>query len=88
MKTKSVEFMPFYLSLFSLLTSFMWTLYGVLGRDPYLTVSIQSGFTLIYNNVLWLCLAPLFVNLFSSELGTKQRRVFNWNPSAGCVLHL
>lgn len=36
--TKSVEFMPFYLSLFSLLTSFTWMLYGILGRDPYLTV--------------------------------------------------
>jgi hypothetical protein len=47
MKTKSVEFMPFYLSLFSLLTSFMWTLYGVLGRDPYLTVSMNSGFASI-----------------------------------------
>jgi solute carrier family 50 protein (sugar transporter) len=42
MKTKSVEFMPFYLSLFSLLTSLMWTIYGILGRDPYLTVSIES----------------------------------------------
>ncbi|KAG2623841.1 bidirectional sugar transporter SWEET3a-like [Panicum virgatum] len=43
MKTKSVEFMPFYLSLFSLLTSFMWTLYGVLGRDPYLTAPNSVG---------------------------------------------
>ncbi|PUZ63519.1 hypothetical protein GQ55_3G074000 [Panicum hallii var. hallii] len=42
-KTKSVEFMPFYLSLFSLLTSFMWTLYGVLGRDPYLTAPNSVG---------------------------------------------
>ncbi|CAL5097586.1 unnamed protein product [Urochloa decumbens] len=43
MKTKSVEFMPFYLSLFSLLTSLMWTLYGILGRDPYITVPNSVG---------------------------------------------
>nr|CAB3459817.1 unnamed protein product [Digitaria exilis] len=36
MKTKSVEFMPFYLSLFSLLTSLIWVVYGILGRDPYI----------------------------------------------------
>ncbi|KAK3137261.1 hypothetical protein QOZ80_5BG0449990 [Eleusine coracana subsp. coracana] len=36
-KTKSVEFMPFYLSLFSFLTSLIWMIYGILGRDPYLT---------------------------------------------------
>ncbi|CAL4896264.1 unnamed protein product [Urochloa decumbens] len=43
MKTKSVEFMPFYLSLFSLLTSLMWTLYGILGRDPYITAPNSVG---------------------------------------------
>ncbi|KAL6320584.1 hypothetical protein AAG906_008584 [Vitis piasezkii] len=31
--TKSVEFMPFYLSLFSFLTSFLWMAYGLLGHD-------------------------------------------------------
>ncbi|CAN6344872.1 unnamed protein product [Urochloa humidicola] len=35
-RTKSVEFMPFYLSLFSLLTSLIWVVYGILGRDPYI----------------------------------------------------
>jgi hypothetical protein len=34
--------MPFYLSLFSFLTSSIWMLYGILGKDPYLTVSITS----------------------------------------------
>ncbi|WVZ97047.1 hypothetical protein U9M48_042611 [Paspalum notatum var. saurae] len=43
MKTKSVEFMPFYLSLFSLLTSFTWMLYGILGRDPYITAPNGAG---------------------------------------------
>ncbi|TVU16958.1 hypothetical protein EJB05_32962, partial [Eragrostis curvula] len=36
-RTKSVEFMPFYLSLFSFLTSAIWMVYGILARDPYLT---------------------------------------------------
>lgn len=31
--TKSVEFMPFYLSLFSLLTSILWLAYGLLSHD-------------------------------------------------------
>ncbi|KAL6864882.1 hypothetical protein ACP4OV_016033 [Aristida adscensionis] len=35
-RTKSVEFMPFYLSLFSFLTSSIWLVYGILGRDPYI----------------------------------------------------
>ncbi|WVZ98166.1 hypothetical protein U9M48_043635 [Paspalum notatum var. saurae] len=42
-KTKSVEFMPFYLSVFSLLTSFTWMLYGILGKDLYLTVPNSTG---------------------------------------------
>nr|CAB3459818.1 unnamed protein product [Digitaria exilis] len=37
MRTRSVEFMPFYLSLFSFLTSLIWMVYGILGRDPYIT---------------------------------------------------
>ncbi|CAL5097577.1 unnamed protein product [Urochloa decumbens] len=36
-RTRSVEFMPFYLSLFSFLTSLIWMVYGLLGRDPYIT---------------------------------------------------
>nr|WFP22891.1 sugar transporter protein SWEET [Stipagrostis pennata] len=36
MRTKSVKFMPFYLSLFSFLTSLIWLIYGILGRDTYI----------------------------------------------------
>ncbi|TVU16957.1 hypothetical protein EJB05_32961, partial [Eragrostis curvula] len=36
LRTKSVEFMPFNLSLSSFLTSLIWLLYGILGRDPYI----------------------------------------------------
>ncbi|KAF0924577.1 hypothetical protein E2562_010211 [Oryza meyeriana var. granulata] len=35
-RTKSVEFMPVYLSLFTFLTSLTWMAYGVLGRDPFI----------------------------------------------------
>ncbi|GJN35771.1 hypothetical protein PR202_gb24576 [Eleusine coracana subsp. coracana] len=36
LRTKSVEFMPFNLSLFSFLASLIWLVYGILGRDPYI----------------------------------------------------
>ncbi|KAJ4705880.1 Bidirectional sugar transporter SWEET [Melia azedarach] len=36
-KTKSVEFMPFYLSFFSFLTSSLWMAYGLLSHDLFLT---------------------------------------------------
>ncbi|KAK9103832.1 hypothetical protein Sjap_021086 [Stephania japonica] len=35
-KTKSVEFMPFHLSLFSLAASLLWMIYGLLGHDVFL----------------------------------------------------
>ncbi|CAN4087628.1 unnamed protein product [Withania somnifera] len=35
-KTKSVEFMPFYLSLFSFLASCLWMAYGLLSHDIFL----------------------------------------------------
>ncbi|KAL6850120.1 hypothetical protein ACP4OV_020747 [Aristida adscensionis] len=34
--TKSVEFMPFYLSLFSFLSSALWMIYGLLGNDLFI----------------------------------------------------
>ncbi|KAK1576029.1 hypothetical protein Q3G72_010286 [Acer saccharum] len=35
-RTKSVEFMPFHLSLFSFLSSFLWMIYGLLSHDWFI----------------------------------------------------
>ncbi|CAN1801249.1 Bidirectional sugar transporter SWEET1 [Linum perenne] len=35
-KTKSVEFMPLFLSLFIFLCGTSWFIYGLLGRDPFI----------------------------------------------------
>ncbi|GAB2270491.1 Bidirectional sugar transporter sweet1 [Dionaea muscipula] len=42
-KTKSVEYMPFLLSLFSFLCGTSWFIYGLLGRDPFVAVPNGVG---------------------------------------------
>ena len=39
-KTKSVEYMPFLLSLAVFLCGTSWFIYGLLGRDPFVTVRV------------------------------------------------
>ena len=43
-RTKSVEFMPFFLSLFCFLCGTSFFIFGLLGNDPFVYVSIFSQF--------------------------------------------
>ncbi|MED6136859.1 Bidirectional sugar transporter sweet1, variant 2 [Stylosanthes scabra] len=42
-KTKSTEFMPFFLSLFVFLCGTSWFIFGLLGRDPFIAVPNGVG---------------------------------------------
>lgn len=42
-KTKSVEFMPFFLSLFVFLCGTSWFIYGLLGSDPFIIIPNGCG---------------------------------------------
>lgn len=44
--TKSVEFMPFYLSFFSFLSSLLWLAYGLLGHDIFIAAPNLMGILL------------------------------------------
>uniref|UniRef100_A0A2N9EMR1 Bidirectional sugar transporter SWEET n=1 Tax=Fagus sylvatica TaxID=28930 RepID=A0A2N9EMR1_FAGSY len=53
--TKSVEFMPFYLSLFSFLASSFWMAYGLLSHDLFLAAPNLLGSPLGFFQLLLYC---------------------------------
>ncbi|KAB1204986.1 Bidirectional sugar transporter SWEET3 [Morella rubra] len=53
--TKSVEFMPFYLSFFSFLSSSSWMTYGLLSHDPFLTTPSLVGCPLSILQLMLYC---------------------------------
>ncbi|MCD9640457.1 Bidirectional sugar transporter sweet3 [Datura stramonium] len=54
-KTKSVEFMPFYLSLFSFLASGFWMAYGLLSHDLFLSSPNLVGTPLCILQLILYC---------------------------------
>jgi solute carrier family 50 protein (sugar transporter) len=54
-KTKSVEFMPFYLSFFSFFNSFFWMTYGALGRDIFIAIPNIIGVPLTLAQLILYC---------------------------------
>ncbi|XP_043687987.1 bidirectional sugar transporter SWEET3b-like [Telopea speciosissima] len=55
-QTKSVEFMPFYLSLFSFLNSSFWGPYGLLGHDPFIAIPNLLGCPLGFFQLVLYCI--------------------------------
>ncbi|KAJ4951241.1 hypothetical protein NE237_028073 [Protea cynaroides] len=55
-KTKSVEFMPFYLSLFSFLASSLWMTYGLLSHDLFLASPNLLGSPLGLFQIILYCM--------------------------------
>jgi hypothetical protein len=83
--------MPLYLSVFSFLTSLISLAYGILGRYPYIMVSVLSGLCLPnWKFYTFICSTkfPYWHICSIPPIDTKRRRVFNRNSSVDCVLHL
>ncbi|XP_043700460.1 bidirectional sugar transporter SWEET3b-like [Telopea speciosissima] len=55
-QTKSVEFMPFYLSLFSFLNSSCWGPYGLLGHDLFIALPNLLGWPLSVCQLVLYCI--------------------------------
>ncbi|KAF8405840.1 hypothetical protein HHK36_007917 [Tetracentron sinense] len=70
-QTKSVEFMPFFLSLFVFLCGTSWFIYGLLGHDPFLAVPNGFGCGL---GALQLILYAIFRN---NKGGAKKTSAYD-----------
>ncbi|KAF6170543.1 hypothetical protein GIB67_031951 [Kingdonia uniflora] len=68
METKSVEFMPFFLSLATFLCGTFWFVFGLLGHDPFISVPNGVGCGL---GALQLILYAIYRNNREVEDGTK-----------------
>ncbi|XP_027102550.1 bidirectional sugar transporter SWEET3 isoform X1 [Coffea arabica] len=77
-QTKSVEFMPFYLSLFSFLASSLWMTYGLLSHDLFLASPNLVGSPLGIFQLLLYC--KYRKNGFMEE-GLKRDAAKGWRKS-------
>ncbi|KAJ8510061.1 hypothetical protein OPV22_000495 [Ensete ventricosum] len=67
-KTKSVEYMPFLLSLFVFLCGTSWFVYGLLGGDPFVTVPNGCGSAL---GAMQLILYTIYRNRTTTDGGSE-----------------
>ncbi|CAL9131422.1 unnamed protein product [Musa acuminata var. zebrina] len=68
-KTKSVEYMPFLLSLFVFLCGTSWFVYGLLGGDPFVTVPNGCGSAL---GAIQLILYAIYRNHTTTDGGSEM----------------
>ncbi|XP_047341942.1 bidirectional sugar transporter SWEET1 [Impatiens glandulifera] len=74
-KTKSVEFMPFFLSLFVFLCGTSWFVYGLLGKDPF--VAVPNGF----GSLLGAVQLVLYFIYRDNKVEEDKKRVMETNGS-------
>ncbi|KAJ0972099.1 hypothetical protein J5N97_020058 [Dioscorea zingiberensis] len=86
-KTKSVEFMPFFLSLFSFLCGTSWFIYGVIGKDLFVAVPNGCGCAL---GAIQLILYAIYRNKkgevkHASETAPPSEASIEMNHSKECL---
>uniref|UniRef100_M1CBD7 Nodulin MtN3 family protein n=2 Tax=Solanum TaxID=4107 RepID=M1CBD7_SOLTU len=77
-KTKSVEFMPFFLSLFVFLCGASWFAFGLLGKDPF--VAIPNGFGFGLGTVQLILYA-----IYCEKKGFTKKSTFDESLTTGNV---
>lgn len=70
--TKSVEYMPFFLSLFSMLNGISWTIYALIRFDPYIVIPNGLGSLL---GVTQLVLYATFYKSTQRQLAARKANV-------------
>lgn len=68
-KTKSVKYMPFFLSLFVFLCGTSWFIFGLLGKDPFLAIPNGVGSAL---GALQLILYAVYKDWKKKSIGTSS----------------